>query len=71
MLPPECFFCCSESDDCKCSQEEFATKTALLNFFIDALKEFAPRKAKAVDLYQGVDFVNEWFSRFLSEREKD
>lgn len=70
-LPDECFFCASLIDECRCNEEEMATKTALLNFFVDAMKEFAPRKAEKITLYDAVDFVNEWFDCRFSLDDRD
>jgi hypothetical protein len=65
-----CLFCWNEIESCSCSYTELATKKAFLNFFIDSLKEFSPKIANKIQLYDAVEFVNEWIERNFSEDEE-
>lgn len=57
----ECLFCWNPESDCVCYDSEIATKTYFLNFFVSAMKEFAPRKAAKISVYDAVDFVNDFY----------
>lgn len=70
MTEPNCLFCWNEPEACICLPLELETKKALLTFFVDALKEFSPKVSQRTPLYDGVDFVNEWFEENFCGDEK-